>query len=288
MPLLIILLALSLSAQTLPELEATLLTQNPTLQVSQQKVEGSVAAEKKGAGLPSPVVKFAYFGESVETRTGPQLWTLGLSQKIPWPGRIAKTRDVARLQSGTVQAQFEITQREVLKSFRLLWADCYYLKRSMEVTKEIQTLTTQWLQRNRSAYETGAISFSSIIKMENRLALLEDDLRSLDNQQRQLQAQIDELFGTSIQIQLPEDLQSLKYVASAEVLQQHPLLEQVMQKQAAQAKAVQVEKRRFAPDLGVGFNYINIGDRPQAGSESGKDAWAITASLSLPLWVNMT
>ena len=50
----------------------------------------AVEARLPAAGaLPDPELTYGYFLESVETRVGPQNQKFGLSQKIPWPARLA-------------------------------------------------------------------------------------------------------------------------------------------------------------------------------------------------------
>ena len=76
-------------------LEQELLRSNQSVKVSQSKIETAKSSENMSGKMPSPLVNFSYFGESIETRVGPQEWTLGISQKIQsemtYPGQVRVT-----------------------------------------------------------------------------------------------------------------------------------------------------------------------------------------------------
>jgi cobalt-zinc-cadmium efflux system outer membrane protein len=281
---LILTIHLSLFATSLEDLEEILLANNPTLKVVNYSIESSIAKEEGTLKMPYPVVKYSYFGESIETRTGPQLWTLGVSQKIPWPSKFSKERSVIEQKSQSLENSLESKKRYVIREFRNLWGEQYSLKQKTKITKDVQRLTTQWLERSRASYESGTLAFSSLIKIENKIAILNDNLRSFWVDEKQLDTRFSELFGKKVDLPNINSLEQLQYDTTTEIVEKHPLILASKNRKNAQAEYTEFEKRRFAPDLGVGFNYITIGEREQAGDESGKDAWAVSASLSLPLW----
>ena len=61
---------------------------NPRIQAyynDWKKSEFKITSE---SSLPDPMASYTYFGENVETRVGPQESKYGLSQKIPFPGKL--------------------------------------------------------------------------------------------------------------------------------------------------------------------------------------------------------
>ena len=48
------------------------------------------------SSLPDPVLTYTWFGESVETRVGPQRQRFGVRQPIPWFGTLGLRGDVTR------------------------------------------------------------------------------------------------------------------------------------------------------------------------------------------------
>ncbi len=284
--LILIIISTSAVGSNLEILENLLLEKNPSIEVAYNTIDIAHLSEKITGSLPSPLVNFSYFGESVETRVGAQRWTLGVQQRIPWPHSMTLEREITEHQSEIVQYRSEIVQKNALLSLRNLWGDLYLLGEKKRITTEIRDLTEQWLEQNRISYETGTVMFSSFIGAETKLITLEDDIRSLQSDRTILESRFTELFGAEQELSFPNSLDSLKYDTSITALENHPLLLEITQKQVIQESDQDLQRSQFAPDFGVGFNYINIDDRPQAGSESGKDAWLISISMSLPLWFN--
>jgi hypothetical protein len=73
-----------------------------------------LAAEHKSgyvAGLPDPQARYSYLFENVETRVGPQEHKYGLSQTIPFPGKLSTKAKAQLKRSEELMQKYQAARR---------------------------------------------------------------------------------------------------------------------------------------------------------------------------------
>jgi len=73
----------------LTELIDEALKNNPQIQVAYNNWKAAQYRVTQVKTLPDPTVRYTYYGENVETRVGPQEKKYGVSQKIPFSGKLS-------------------------------------------------------------------------------------------------------------------------------------------------------------------------------------------------------
>jgi len=68
---------------------------NPGLKAAWYRWQATRERAPQVRSLPDPMLRYGYFIREVETRVGPQRHRLGLSQRIPWPGKLVLAGQVA-------------------------------------------------------------------------------------------------------------------------------------------------------------------------------------------------
>ena len=69
---------------------------SPALEAARARHEASKALVGRVGALPDPVVSYGHYFEEVETRVGPQVYRLGVRQRLPWFGKLSLAEDAAR------------------------------------------------------------------------------------------------------------------------------------------------------------------------------------------------
>ena len=64
--------------------------------------------------LPNPEVMVGWYETSVETRVGPQEWSLGLRQKVPFPTKLATKAELGGVEAKVARVVYERVVRDVL------------------------------------------------------------------------------------------------------------------------------------------------------------------------------
>ena len=60
----------------------------------------------------------AFFGDSIETRVGPQEHKFGASQKIPFPGKLDLKGKAQAKGAEMLQEEYEAAKREIIKNVK--------------------------------------------------------------------------------------------------------------------------------------------------------------------------
>jgi outer membrane protein TolC len=265
---------------------------NPGLRAAYRRWQAAEKSISKAKALPDPRLTYGYFVEPVETRVGPQRQTFGVSQRIPWLGKIGARKQVASHRS---DAEREVYAAEKLRLFhrvKRLYHDLAYLHRAMDITEDNVALLTQLEPIVRSQYQGGAASQSALLKIQVEIARLEDRREGFADQGAAIAAQLNAALGRPADADLPRPVaapaESLR-VAPEELLawleEHNPDLRAMDYRADSEKAAASLAGKSYFPDLSLGFQYIEIGESAFPGVEdSGKDAMLATVAINLPLW----
>ncbi len=84
-----LLLSGAVNAEPLDDLLVQALRQNPELEAARLKWEAMQERPRIAGSLPDPMLSYGHFFQNVETRVGAQNQRIGLSQRIPFPGKLS-------------------------------------------------------------------------------------------------------------------------------------------------------------------------------------------------------
>ena len=94
-------------------------------------------SERVAAWLPDPELTLGWYETSVEIRTGPMDWTVGISQTIPFPTKLATRADLGRANARRAAVLYERTVRDVLTEVVKSAFEIGYLDEAAAVTEEV-------------------------------------------------------------------------------------------------------------------------------------------------------
>ncbi len=253
----------------------------------------ALARIPQAESLPDPVFTYSYYVREVETRVGPQRWKVGLSQKIPWFGKLRLRGAMATQAARAAWEALRALDREVVYRVKAAWLEYYYLKRSIEVTRENFQLLEALEQVARERYRSGG-SLRPVLQVQVELGKFEDRLRSLAALRPALVARLNAALGRPARFPIPwpEKLPEVRVrtpqPAEIEaVVQNHPRLARLAALAARQDSAAALARKSGRPDITVALDRIDTGPARMPGTaDSGKDPIMIGVRLNLPIWRN--
>ena len=119
-------------------------------------IERELSGEKalpQARTLPEPRFTYTEYLREVETRTGPQERSFGLTQSIPWFGKLSLRGSIEEEAARASWQRFLAAQLALDHELRTAYADYYYLGRSISITRENLELLSC-----RSAVSSGLFS----------------------------------------------------------------------------------------------------------------------------------
>ena len=281
-----------LDAQNLRALVDYALEHNPEIQAAQQQHLGALERVPQVTALPDPKLSYRYFFAEVETRVGPQEHAIGVSQALPWFGKL-RLQGVAATKSARAAAERVASARNaVIAEVASAWYELYYLGQSIEIVEGNRDLVLHLERVARARYGTGGATHSDVIRAQVELGNIENRLASLKDRQAPLFARLNSALNrpTTEPLALPRTLDS-----QAVGFSDDELLEKVAHNnpelratgfdiQAAKSLRERA-KKNYLPDFTVGVDYIATGEARMPGvNDSGDNALSAMVGITLPIW----
>ncbi|QGY41446.1 TolC family protein [Pseudodesulfovibrio cashew] len=266
---------------------------NNELRASFQKWQ---AAVKKAVGadtLPDPKFSFGYYTTPLETRGGPARYRYGLSQTLPFFGKLGYKEQMALREADGFKAKFDSLKLTTFFEVKKIYYEYSYLARAIEITKENIELM-KYLEKIATArYTTGSAKHSDIIRPQVELGKLEDRLNSLNDLQRPLAASLNAFLDrpADTAIPFPDSIPVMSFTEPEDTLfddiRANPNLtywETVVAKEEA---GKNLAESNYFPDFTFGVDVTEVDDARNPGvMGDGQNPIMTSMSFNIPIWLN--
>jgi outer membrane protein TolC len=274
------------------------LTESAELKSAFADYQAALQRNPQVSALPDPMLSYGYFIKEVQTRVGPQQQRVGLSQPIPWFGKLSLKGEIADLEAQAMYYRFLSIKNRLVHSVVSSYLELAYLKRATQITDANLELLKRWEQVAAQRYRSQTGTQADLIKVQVELGKLEDKLRGLNDLRLPLLAKFNGILNrtTSEEVVLPSDLLSqLASITTSSldldnqnelenfIKRANPELLAIQSFIKAKEQGIKLANKSFYPDFSLGADYIAVGSREQASSESGDDALVAMLSVTLPL-----
>ena len=257
--------------------------------------EQQVGARERIAGasaLPNPKLQYTYFGESVETRTGPQEAIYSMSQTIPWLKKLATRKALATSNADT----WSYLQQQGLLALRrdvtTAYSEVVYQDQAVQSTEANLQLIEDMRAIVKERVRVGG-SLNALLRLEVELERTLDQLARCEQaryaKRTELaalmsieEAELGKLTAESSASRALPSLPSLRAMLATLELQNPELLALKERTNNASQRA-DLSKLDQYPDFTFGVNYIQVGESGSA-SDAGTDPWSVSMAVNLPIW----
>ena len=263
---------------------------NPGLMAKYKSFEAAMQRVVQVNSLPDPNLSVGPFLSSVETRVGPQLVKISLSQMFPWFGTLSVKKDAETLWAEAKYQEFLDARNKLYYEVSASYFPLYELQQFIEIEHENQRILTSYKDIATVLFRNGKGSMVDVLRVDIMLKDATTNLSVLNHQKRPLETRFNKLLNrdesTAIVIQ---DTLWLMPIANDyrrdSMLTANPLLEELDLKAKASAAQEQVAIKDGLPKLGVGLDYVIVGERSDASlAHNGKDVFMPMVTVSLPIF----
>lgn len=276
---------------TLGSLIDEALENNPEIQAAYSNWRAASYRIKPAQSLPDPMAKYSFFGDSVETRVGPQEHKFGASQKIPFPGKLNLKGKAQAKHAEMFREKYEATKREIIKDVKFAYYDIFWVDKAIQITEEEKAILENLEKVAQRKYEANLAPQQDAIKAQVELSKLIDKLFLLRHNREVFTAKMNSMLdrpeGKELGAVIPVEPIELRY----QLDQLHEIARESRQELLAANLAIdraQYEKSLagldFFPDFTVGLDYIQIDSGDTTHVNDGKDAWMGTVAINVPIW----
>ncbi len=273
------------------ELAQEALQNNTDIQAAYERYRAATQDPQIAGQYPDPQLMWTHWLEPVETRLGPQENVLNLTQRVPFPGKLsAREQQAAGAAEASLQNLLK-TKRDVLAKLKTLVWELNRVQESIAVLEEFKMHFKPFASSVSASYRSGRTSQARLLQIHVEEQLFDTKIALLVNEKSALTAKINALLNRPADATLakgltPTRIDSLEnsdfWLARADSLRQE---QRMLQANISQTEyKVKEARRNYWPDFMIGATWAQIGESVMPNPESGRDALAINAGISIPLW----
>ncbi len=275
------------AAASLDALVAEALANNPGVQSALRRVEALRRRAPQARSLPDPALQVGWMGNLKPfgvMRDDPSSYRgVGVQQTIPFPGKLRLRGDIASKEAEAAWWDYEAARRQVVVEVKLAYFEYAYYHKAIETTLKNKDLLEKLARIAQTRYEVGKGIQQDVLRAQVEVSRLRQRLTVLEQQKRTAQVRLNTLLARDPETSLadPEPLAKAELARSLEELYQLARendtgLQREQRRIERGELAVNLARKEFYPDLGVGYSYWN---RPLQ-----RDMHGFTFSINLPVF----
>lgn len=268
---------------------------NPRIRAVRFEWEGAKERITSQSWYENPMVTYMPdTGAMAETRAGPQMQGVEVSQAIPFPGKLTLR---GRVEQARAEATYQVhgaTIQEISRQVRARYADYYLAGRALVINDETTALTRQFADVAQAKYRVGTAAQQDVILAQEHLSRLTAERVVAEGDFETAIGALNALLDRPPRAPLgpPTDLEAEPLAVSLERLaevadQERPELRAQDRIVDASQHSRRLARMGYLPDLTIGAQWIEVqGGTNPTFPDDGDDIWAVKLGFSIPLWLN--
>ncbi len=268
------------------------LRDNPELQAAKAKWQMYADRIIPAASLADPTLSLAFNNYPVDKFRGNETPMTGkvfkLSQKFPFPGKLAAKEDSARQLALWYKGVYEDNRLAMTRQVKDVYFKLYYLGRAIALTKKNAGLLQDFTKVTETRYEVGKGLQQDVLKAQVERSKLSDRLLILKQKQQTAIARLNTMLNRAPDWKVPAipKISSKKItmtVASLERLapNKRPLFSAYKALMASYKAKKSLARLNYRPDFKAGLAYTF---REPVGADRGTDFVGIQFGMNLPIF----
>lgn len=276
---------------TLDELLAEARENNPRVKAARAEWEKVKERYPQAVSLDDPMLTYMQPVREVETRLGPQERMIGLSQRIPFPGKLGTRGEIVEKEAEIARTRYEKTLRDLAAEVKKAYYDLYFIDRAVELDHENKAVLDYFFDVSRTNYGLDVSELDELVRAQKSSAMATLDLLKAREMREAAVSRINTLLDRPPHSPLatPAEVEPGEFAHAPDDLYEWAAESNEEVKIAGlEVEKSELEKRlagyAWKPDFNLGVNYTQIGDTGFGGADAGEDAFAVTLGVNIPLW----
>ncbi len=178
---------LTFSQTSLDSLKARAIELSPKIKMLKAKLNATEDIVPQVSNLPDPMLTLGLmnlptnsFSFTQEAMTGK---VVGLSQQIPFPGKLSTMGKVSQKDADIVKQELDDAENEITKNVTDAYYELAFVRKSISLEKESKTLLKSIADVVRTKYSVNTASQQNLLKVELEITTVNDKLDDLANQE---------------------------------------------------------------------------------------------------------
>ncbi|KIO48137.1 TolC family protein [Nitrosospira sp. NpAV] len=269
------------------------LENNPEIRAALREREAASQRIAPAEALDDPVLEAgvvnAPLTSSTFNREDMTMKMIGLSQRLPFPGKRGLRKDVATQDAQSVGYGHQETVNRVVRDIKVAYFDLGLTLERTRLVEKNKLILEDLLHIAEKHYGIGLGSQADALKAQTQVSRIVDELLRLARERPAIEAELIRALGrnANIPVPVPEPPQLREEILSLESLREsalsrRPQLLALQSIVARNEKAMDLARRNYYPDFDVRLAY---GQRDNMLDGSRRpDMVTLTVAVNLPVW----
>jgi len=228
----------------------------------------------------------AGFPSSTETRVGSQVFSTGISQKMPWFGQFKAAKDLAKAKATHKIFDKALAKRMLRFQISETYYSLYEQQAKREVLKDNKTILKTYENMAIAALSNNRATMSDVLKIRIQKNELHSRTFQTINTFEALSKNFNRLLEQDVKsiLNIPNKLDVSEILVQQKGIEKHPILLQLKQEENivnAENSYIQKDKK---PKLNLGVDYIIIDKYTSNPIDNGKDIAIAKLGVAIPLF----
>jgi len=180
---------------SLQQLELIALLRNAAVKAAEQKVQAALERYGQAWNLDEVLREYSSFTSGLMTKIGPMKGQEPVQMKFPFPGVLALKGEIVNQEAKAAREDLEIARRTAVTAARKAYWNLMFVHRAREISSETLSLLEHLEAVAVKRYEAGKTSFQDVVKVRIKEETVRENLNSLDEKQKTLEAKIRQTTG---------------------------------------------------------------------------------------------
>ncbi|MBI5910076.1 MAG: TolC family protein [Betaproteobacteria bacterium] len=280
-------------ASALSSLIAEALRNNPELRAAAKETEAADQRVRPAGALEDPMLEAGLLNVPIQpwrlNREDMTMKMLGLSQKLPYPGKRALREQVAAKDAETLVYGLRETTNRVVRDVKQAYFDLALTDETVRLLQSNRLILEQFLRIAEGRYAVGQAAQADVLKAQTQLGRMSEELLRMERERPVMEAELVRLLGrrgsaSPIAVELPRlseaafDLEALQQT----VLRERPQLLGLQSAIERSGKTLELARKEAQPDFDLRFSYGQR-ERDLAGMPR-EDMVSFSVAMNLPVW----
>lgn len=277
---------------TLAQLLTEATRQNPEILAARARATAAQARIAPAGALEDPMAEFGVVNAPLAPfslrREDMTMQMIGLSQRLPFAGKRALRRDVARGDAESSQALAADGRDQIVRQLRLDYEELAATQAELEVVESMRATLGEFVSIAQTRYAVGSASQTDVLQGQSQIVRARQQELELERRRTELQASLAQMSARG-------RTGGAIIATSQALLAPPPPLEELHAGSPARPRAAALDaqstrarsqialaRREFLPDVDVKLSY---GRRQRAPDGMPRDDMvSLTFGVNLPIW----
>ena len=229
--------------------------------------------------------------DMLETAAGMMDGAVGVSQRLPYPGKLRARGRVAEQAVRMALDRLADVRIRTVADVRRAYYQYYLAHVSTQLTRQSADLLRQIHDVASARYRSGLANQQDVLRAEVELYSLTSDLIAIEQQRATAVARLNGLMARRVDGPLPSLARSISPPSTGSSRTSWATRSRRARGSRRSAtssrrdlEAVKLARLQYIPDLTVGYSYTFIAAPALSPVATGDDAWNLSLGINLPIW----